>query len=431
MLWVLALVAVALIVVRWDVPSSSSDPGSSDPSGGTSEPPGEADPLDDPGSGSTFDTVSPDLCPYFGASGWMNVFSNGGKFGGTFHQYRPTYIGQCFPEERDMQASFLSNIIDDVRLVLDDPAVSEKFTDQEIIRLAGPSFRRVLRDVNTVSSRPYVCVFTVPVVVGTQRYELPPAIGEVLIMGEFDSDIDQYSWVNHPSSRYAAYRSGAWLEGRTVVLATKPTATYDLRIEYIPSGDFLPHEGARCFSSGTLDDITKTFALVEPVNESDSTKLLRGLIDARQNAYIGARIRIWNLAPQTASPREPEILEERTIISYVIDPTLVSQGSGSSRLVTVDTPWSTSIVENGTDVYQYEIVPIGAEGVRLVMMLGIAMTLAAAAGLSERRKLITEEYRMAIRNERLFDAFYSPYAQKFITDSRGAVSGGFQPGGRW
>ncbi len=82
--------------------------------------------------------------------------------------------------ERMLAIGFLENLVDDVRLALDDPAISAKWSTQQILRMSGMAFRRAFRDINIISSHRIILTHDVAISGSTRRYDLPPIIGEVV-----------------------------------------------------------------------------------------------------------------------------------------------------------------------------------------------------------------------------------------------------------
>lgn len=298
-------------------------------------------------------------------------------------------------EDLNVQPTYLQLFVNDVRLALDDPAVGKKYSDSEIIRLGGLAMRQVFKDLTAITTRPVVLTHDIAINSTTLIYYLPPSIGEVLHIGEFDTTNNNWKWKLQTRSRFNSNVRSMRFEGRRIRLEAPATAAFTLRIEYIPGTDYYPHEAVRTFTTATLAD-NKTFALVEPGDETDF--LIRGFVDARPQAYIGSLFRVWRLySDDLTAPR----VEERIITNYAITP----GDSGKQRVITLDADLDTAIVQDGVTEYQYEIVPIFWEGVRQCMAVRAALTLAGMSGMREKEASLTMEYRTAIRNERLLEAY--------------------------
>lgn len=301
-------------------------------------------------------------------------------------------------------ASFLESLIDDVRLAIDNPVAGARFDDAAIIRWAGSAMRRVSQDIARVSARPVVLAFDFTIPAGTTVYQLPPSVGTIIEIGGWDDDVGAWSWTLLHTSRRGPFRPNMHLSGRRVVLDKALDEAVEMRIEYKPSGDFLPHEGVRTLDSLTLagDEI----ALVEPADEA--TGLLRGLVDDRQNAYVGAMLRVWS--PESV----PAVVQERLVLSHVIDST-----ADATRLLTVDADFDPVLEADDEVTWQYELLPahFATEGVRACVVLASAMTLCAMSGMDERKTSLVSEYQAAIRTEELAEAYGDLRNQKWRKDT--------------
>lgn len=298
--------------------------------------------------------------------------------------------------------SFLTTLIEDVRLAIDDPTVGAKFSSAMIVRWAGQAMRRVSQDLERMASKPLVLAFDFTVPAGTVVYQLPPSIGTIIEIGSWDADLGRWSWTLFCPSRMGPFRPSCFLSGRRLVFDKPPDADTALRIEYKPSGDFLAHEGKRVFAAALLT--STQFALVEPASETAG--VLNGVIDDRQNAYVGATIRFWNPAGA------PALVQERTVLAHV-----VSSTAGKTRLLTLDSAPDPALTQDGIVNYQYELLPVAAEPLRQCVVLGTAMLLCSMAGLDTKKNSLALEYRLATRTERLSAAHGDLRRQKFQKDT--------------
>ena len=310
--------------------------------------------------------------------------------------------------------SFLEELVSDVRLAIDDAAISAKFSDAEVLRFAGMAFRRAFRDVSAVSSRPVVLTHDISITTSQRSYALPPCIGEILLMGEWDSELGHYKWKLDSPSRWSPDRPGVHIAGRRIVWDVAPTTAFTLRVEYSPGADFRPHEGVVTVTTADLTDATLDLNLVDPATESADLKL--GSVDDRQNAYVGGVIRMWQVTDE-----DPPVVQERLITAHTVDPTHAT--SAMKRVISVEEAWSPALT-NAED-YRYEIWPLGYDGFRQAVMLGAAVTLCAMSGMNERRQALLAEYVLAIRTEKLFEAYFSPTGDVWATDTDEAYAGGY------
>jgi hypothetical protein len=179
-----------------------------------------------------------------------------------------------------------------------------------------------------------------------------------------------------------------------------------LRIEYKPNGDFLAHEGQRTFVIGTLG--ASAFALID-----SSTAPIRGSVDDRQNAYVGALLRVW---PSSTALAE---VQERRVIAHVLD----ANSADKERLLTVDVPFSPALEQDGNVIYQYELVHESAEGLRECVVLQTAIAMCSLCGELQRKNALILDYRVSMRNARLSEANADSRRQKWQKDTMYGVFG--------
>jgi hypothetical protein len=301
-----------------------------------------------------------------------------------------------------MATSFLEMFLEDVRLFVDDPVAGEKYTDTQVMRLAGLASRKIFRDLQFISSQPNVLSFDISVLTTVQVYFLPTGIGEILNIGEWDSTQDCYLWKIKTPSRRTPLRPNMFLSGRSVVFDALPDRAFTMRVEYLPSGDFSGHEANVNWAAAPT--ALNAFWLVDA--SSEAADLQRGVVDDRDGAYLGGMLRVWNPA---SSPTE---IFERIITGHTVS---VSGTAEQRRAITVDRDWDALF--SAATVYRYEIVPQWIEGVRLLAVLGTAITLCTGAGMGDRIKLLEREYLKAARTERLAVANQNPDERTFRQDT--------------
>ncbi|MFQ5472314.1 MAG: hypothetical protein ACE5FA_05440, partial [Dehalococcoidia bacterium] len=211
-----------------------------------------------------------------------------------------------------MAISFLSDLIDDVRLALDDPAVSKKWTDAQILRLGGMAFRRAFRDINVVSSHRVVLTHDISILSTTRLYELPPVVGEVVVWGEWNDDLGSYNWYVNSPSRYSPYRRGVHMDGKRIRFDANPQKAFTLRVEYIPGPHFFPHEGQIVFDNGAAnyDNATSTTFPIVKKSLQTTTTVPRGTVIYYKDGFVGQVLKIW---PDDTT--DPQQIQERVIMS--------------------------------------------------------------------------------------------------------------------
>lgn len=311
--------------------------------------------------------------------------------------------------------SFLGDLVNDVRTGIDDAEVGSRFEDNDLIHHAGLASRRVWQDLNAVSSAPVVA--RLEITVGTygayQDYYLPPSVGRVLTIGEWDTDREWWDWRHKSHSRHHPYRPGIHVMGRRLHFDKVPTTEKTLTIEYVPSGDFKPHEAVVTPGSIVLDTngFCVTWDLISRSSEGPGT-LLYGNVDDREGAYVGSLLRIWRTTPGGVD--EPAEIQERTVTSHI-----VTEGSTVRRLEVRPAFEPVTTINE----YHYELVPMYWQGVQQLIGLGTSMTLCAMTGLRDRYYLLLKEYQSAIRSEQLAAAKTTPFNKSFRRDN---WKGGFR-----
>lgn len=304
-----------------------------------------------------------------------------------------------------MQSS-LELLVEDIRIALGDPAIGAQYTDAQLLRRASAAAQRVVQDVQRVSSRPIVAVADVIIPVGTTVYQLPPSIGTLLEIGEWDSTYGNWKGVYYDVSRSGPFRPGLHLSGRCIVLDKAQEANLELRIEYKPSGEFSAHEGSRNFNAAALG--ASEFALIEP-----SVAPVRGIVDDRQNAYVGALLRVW------ATTNTLMEVQERVVTAHTINTAL----TGKQRLLTVDVPFSPVLVQDAVATYEYEVVHSSLESVRECVVLLTALQLCTPNALSQKKNALALDYRIAVRGARLSETNADQRRQHWVKDTMRGVFG--------
>jgi len=300
-----------------------------------------------------------------------------------------------------MATSFLETLIEDVRIAVDDPEAGAKFTDDHILRYATNAMRRVFRDLAGISSHPCVTRLGISVVADEKVYRLPPSVGEILQMGEWDATNESWKWRTQPPSRWSSLPGIRVAAGR-VVFDRNPSSAFTLSVDYVPSGDFMAHEGKS--TTPTPNTLLTTFNGVDAADEA--TKKVRGVIDDRAGAYIGAKLRVWEETPGGTSPA---IIREALVTGHAVS------AAEPNRVFTIDKGWDPALGD-GVE-YRYEIVPIFIEGIRMAVVFATAMTLCSLGGLKDKWRGLLIEYRSTLRTERLAEAYKTPYEQHWHRDT--------------
>jgi hypothetical protein len=299
-----------------------------------------------------------------------------------------------------MPIGFLETLIADVRLAMDDSAVSETYSNAEILRRANAACTMVFQDLQAISSTPFTVQHDFTLTAGTTVYQLPPSIGRIYELGSWNNDTKSWNWIIGKGDHVGFFRPGVFLSGNRITLDKGPDSDIDLRIEYVPSGDFKPHAG-KVSIPGSYDDLT--MPLVDPADES--TDLNFGEVDDRAGAYVGGILRIWPDASGTA----PQTTLDRLVTGHTL------HDSTRYRRVTVDVPF-TGRTKDGVTEYQYEILPVYMPMISNLVMIHTAMQLCSFSSMSEKRRLLQADYQSAVRTARLAEANRTVHGMEWRRD---------------
>lgn len=314
-----------------------------------------------------------------------------------------------------MAVGFLANLIEDARATVDDPIVSGRHTNAEILRWAGASFRKAFRDVTAFSARRVVLTHDIIINTTDVLYELPPCVGEILTWGEMFPD-GLFGARDFGPSRFSPCRAyGIWLEGNRLRLSTRSMRTYTLRIEYVPGPHFNSHAGVVVFddASGanrTTDLSSSQFPLVDISTQTSST-VPYGEIEYRKNGFVGQILRLW---PNTGMP----VVQQRLITAQTLNPS----ATFNDAVLTLDMPLDN--VPASGQTWNYEILPMGMEAFRLLVALGTGITLATLSAQRDRIRDLERQYVIHARTEKLWEAYYT--MMPIPVDTHQAYRGGYR-----
>ena len=272
--------------------------------------------------------------------------------------------------------AFLPRMIQEVRDNLDEPGLSEKYSDAQLIVKLEQAYTHILGELNRNSQFPVVGKYTITYSSGTEEYQLPHHIGAIHAIYEEDSSECRVFYAS--KGLYNPHGRGIWIEGKTLhVQSGHLTSGTELIVEFVPLGTARLHVGHG--SASTIVSSDKTQVTL------DSTPDV-GTLDRYENAYVGSVIRIvYNDAGY--------ISEERTITSY----------DNTTRVATLETAL-TGTYSSGT--LYYEICPCINEGMDHVIGLYTSQWISSIEGHTTRAAQIRKLYADAMRSIRL-SVYYS------------------------
>lgn len=270
--------------------------------------------------------------------------------------------------------SYLYSILERVRGYLDEP--SSKYSNDFIVRnVIMPEFVNCVSRLSLTFDNPVVVRSALSIVKDTEHYQLPPNVGELMRVAEYDDNKRMISEII-PRSEYNPHGPNWLIEGN--MLTFRPIPEYDrsMEIVYIPNGDFHPHLNQ---GNGALSADKKTLTL------ATSAQVTLGSLDRRPNSYVGATLRLLkNTANQVS------VVEERIIDTHTVS-------AASTDTVTVAIPFSTAEYASKSDIH-YEIVPMGMQSLIQPVSAASAMNLGVMKNVSAKQmQFLTQEYRKAIK----------------------------------
>lgn len=251
--------------------------------------------------------------------------------------------------------SFLMTVIERARFLLEEPGGDTQYPDSFIARqVIPPEFATVMNSLALGQENPILFRMTISLVDGTEYYVLPPCVRQVWRLGKYDSETGVITHDWYPRSDQSPMGKGWALEANTISFSPTPTSAEDWTLWYVPSSDYLCHQG-----SGTVSGSLRTSIVLA------STPTL-GILDQRPNAYVGAVLRVIH----TGAP-----WQERVITSYDV----------ATRTATVNIPFDSTGYPAAAAAITYEIAPIAWQSLWATIALRVAFQLGVARNVSEKK----------------------------------------------
>jgi len=233
-------------------------------------------------------------------------------------------------------SGFLADCVSLIRKMTDEPSVSPKYTDADLVELIQSAFDTIISDINLNSDHPIVVRHNISVSGTQQDYLLPPNVGEIWHIAKINDSTQLPGWEIWPSNEWDFSGRGFTIQGNMVHLMTPWNQPWTLQISYIPNGEPAIHKATA--SAGTASSITF------PASVTDGT------LDIRPNAYAGYLVRILE---NTGAGQE-------RVVSAYDTPTGVA---------TIRPDWTTT--PDNTSVY--EVLPYYSRLIKHVVCLQAAL----------------------------------------------------------
>jgi hypothetical protein len=260
---------------------------------------------------------------------------------------------------------FLAECVSLVRRATDEPSITPKYTDADIIEYIHSAFDQVLAAVNIDTDHPILVRHNISVVNGTQEYVLPCSVGEIWRLAKIDTTTQLPVWELWPSNEYTFAGYGFTIEDNILRFGTPQVVTQTLQLLYMPSSEVSIHMGTA--SSATASTIV--FPAVPTA----------GSLDIRPNGYAGYVVRV--LSGTTGAG------QDRVINTY----------DAVTRTATVRPAWTTT--PTGTMVY--EVLPQYSRLIKHVVVDYAALDVLSNEAKSARRGEIEKRIQRkmtALRN---------------------------------
>lgn len=272
--------------------------------------------------------------------------------------------------------SIIHFLLDKTRAYLDEPTTNAKYDNDFLLaNFVTPAMVNVMARVNLGSDNPIRLEHTITLATGTNRYILPPNVGEIYRVGKINSESGAVEQDLKPRNEFDKTGPIWQIEGNTISFrpfVQDEDAGETLSIFYIPNGDFQMHYSD---DGGALDGTQKIVTLDSALSGANDI----GYFDKRDKAFTGAIIRLFRSGNT--------VVEERIIKSF----------DYATSKVTVDEAFVN--VGASTSSLRYEIVPQGVTSLSQAIALGAAMDLGAGRDVTAKKmNYLTTQYKIAIKS---------------------------------
>jgi len=189
----------------------------------------------------------------------------------------------------------LDRLISLIRANADEPAIRAKYSDAALIQRIEQSCRQIVTKANSVSDNPILVRHSISVAAGSDIFVLPPNVESVRRIAKINATTGIPEWSIEPRTDLHWCGPGIRVEGR--IIRFDPRWSGDsscLEVLYVPNGDFRLHYG----TAATVTANTVIFP------SSPQT----GVLDMRENCYVGAVLRVVT--------SDQGLIQERNVVAY-------------------------------------------------------------------------------------------------------------------
>jgi hypothetical protein len=265
---------------------------------------------------------------------------------------------------------FLSDCVNLIRKMTDEPSVDPKYTNGEIVDFLQTAFATIITDLNVNTDHPVLVRYNITLESGKQNYTLPPNVGEVWRVAKLNTTSGLPEYEMWPDNHFSSGQSGVVIEGNTLRLLRDWKSSDMLEILFVPLGEPLMHYG----TAGTMAAGSITFAAT-PTD---------GTLDTRANAYAGYLVRILT---STGPAGYEKVVQERLITAY----------DNVTRVATLAEDWTA--LPTGT--ITYEVVPQYSLVLKHLVCLSAAMDILAIEASTKRLQALHARFVVKQRAMRL------------------------------
>lgn len=262
-------------------------------------------------------------------------------------------------------SGFLSESVSCIRRVVDEPSLTPKYTDADLVGEIQSAFDEVIADLNVNTDHQIMVRGTIALVSGTQVYQLPLSCAELLRVAKINTTTNIPEWEVWPGTEHSFTGSGFALEGNTLRMLTDWKRAETLQILYAPNSEGYIHKGTTTTFSTT--------ALTLAATPTDGT------LDTRAQAYAG-----WYLHVLSAGGNR-----EQTVI--------IGNHDSATNIVTPTTAFSPALAGTVT----YEVLPQHTRLLKEVVCLYAARSILANEGNTKRLQTVTAKLQTKMRGMRL------------------------------
>lgn len=289
----------------------------------------------------------------------------------------------------------LQEMVDRIRFYTNEASVNAKYRDADLWKLINMCAAQVMTDIINTQENPITVRHRITFVTNVFEYALPPYVGEILRLGNFDETNNVWTGYFEPRSRWNPLGAGIEFLGQSLIRFTGGAISADdtFDVEFIPNGELMPYgvsgqptavppEAIFSEAAGTWADDNMKISVAPDL----------GVFDRRPNAYVGQVLRVYDgpIAYLGDDPGSKPFfpISEHVITAYDAD----------TVALTVTPKWPTWWEDaEASDKWAYEIVPVFGKSFVDAVILRVVLFITQME-LPERAGNANMEFQKAKRN---------------------------------